>query len=73
MGFKLFWKFKSRLKGPERSPISPEICDLILKMANANQLWGAPRIHGELLKLGIEISERTVSNLIPRRDPKLPS
>jgi len=37
-------------------------------MANANSLWGAPRIHGELLKLGIEISERTVSNLMPRRN-----
>jgi hypothetical protein len=60
-GFKLFWKFKSRRKGPGRPPISPEIRDLILKMANANPLWGAPRIHGELLKLGIEISERTVS------------
>jgi len=37
-------------------------------MAKANPRWGAPRIHGELLKLGIEISERTVSNLMPRRD-----
>jgi transposase InsO family protein len=42
-------------------------------MAEANLLWGAPRIHGELLKLGIEISERTVSNLMPRRTPKPPS
>jgi transposase InsO family protein len=72
-GFKLFWKFKSRRKGPGRPPVSPEIRDLILKMANANPLWGAPRIHGELLKLGIEISERTVSNLMPRRKPKPPS
>ncbi len=72
-GFKLFWKFKSRLKGPGRPPISPEIRDLILKMANANPLWGAPRIHGELLKLGIEISERTVSNLIPSRLTTPPS
>jgi hypothetical protein len=69
-GFKLFWRFKSRRKGPGRPPISPEIRDLILKMAAANPLWGAPRIHGELLKLGIEISERTVSNLMPRRKPK---
>ena len=72
-GFKLFWKFKSRPKGPGRPPISPEIRDLILKMAKANPLWGAPRIHGELLKLGIEISERTVSNLMPRRDANPPS
>ena len=54
-------------------PISPEIRDLILKMANANPLWGAPRIHGELLKLGIEISERTVSNLMSSRLTKPPS
>ena len=72
-GFKLFWKFKSRSKGPGRPSISPEIGDLIFKMANANPLWGAPRIHGELLKLGIKISERTVSGLIHRRVPKPPS
>jgi hypothetical protein len=42
-------------------------------MANANPLWGAPRIHGELLKLGIEISERTVSNLMPSRLTTPPS
>jgi hypothetical protein len=72
-GFKLFWKFKSRGKGSGRPPISPEIRDLILKMAEANPLWGAPRIHGELLKLGFEVSERTVSNLMPRRTPKPPS
>jgi hypothetical protein len=72
-GFKLFWRFKSRQKGSGRPPISPEIRDLILKMVNANPLWGAPRIHGELLKLGINISERTVSNLMHRRVPKPPS
>jgi len=36
-------------------------------MAAANPLWGAPRIHGELLKLGIDVAERTVSRLLPRR------
>ena len=39
-------------------------------MAAANPLWGAPRIHGELLKLGIDIAERTVSRLIPKRRPR---
>jgi transposase InsO family protein len=72
-GFKLIWRFKSRRKGPGRPPISSEIRDLVRRMANANPLWGAPRIHGELLKLGIEISERTVSNLMHRRKPKPPS
>jgi hypothetical protein len=64
-GFKLFWKFKS--KGPGRPRIAREIRDLVRKMAKANPIWGAPRIHGELLKLGFNVSERTVSNLMPRR------
>ena len=38
-------------------------------MAAANPLWGAPRIHGEFLKLGIDVAERTVSRLMPRRRP----
>ncbi len=70
-GFRLFWKRKSRHGG--RSPIRKEIRDMVRKMAKANPLWGAPRIHGELLKLGIEISERTVSNLMPPKAPKPPS
>ena len=70
-GFKLFWRRKSRHGG--RLPINKEIRDLVRKMARANPLWGAPRIHGELLKLGIEISQRTVSNLMPARPPKPPS
>jgi hypothetical protein len=40
---------------------------LVRKMAAANPLWGAPRIHGELMKLGVEVSERTVSRLLQRR------
>jgi putative transposase len=50
-----------------RPPISAEIITLVRTMAAANPVWGAPRIHGELLKLGIEVAERTVSRLIPRR------
>jgi putative transposase len=63
-GFKLFWRFKSRLKSPGRPPVCKEIRNLVKKITLSNPLWGAPRIHGELLKLGIEISERSVSNLI---------
>ncbi len=67
-GFKLFWKFKS--KGPGRPQVSREIRDLVRRMATANPNWGAPRIHGELLRLGFEVSERTVSSLMPpRRQP----
>jgi putative transposase len=47
--------------------MSRELKDSVHKMAEANPLWGAPRIHGELLKLGIEISERTISRLMPTR------
>ena len=64
-GFKLFWKHKSRSIG--RLHVNREIRDLIRKMARANPSWGAPRIHGELLRLGFDISERTVSKLMPRR------
>jgi putative transposase len=66
-GFKLFWTWRSRRRRPGRPKIDPEIRDLILRMAEANPTWGAPRIHGELLKLGIEVSQRTVGRLMPRR------
>jgi putative transposase len=50
-GFRFYWRWQSRRPGRPR--ISPETRDLIRDMSNANQLWGAPRIHGELLKLDI--------------------
>jgi hypothetical protein len=65
--FKLFWKFKP--KGSGRPQVSREIRDFVRRMAAANPSWGAPRIHGELLRLGFEVSERTVSSLMPRRPP----
>ncbi len=52
--------------------MSTEIRDLIRRMSLANPLWGAPRIHGELLKLGIEVSQATVGRYLPWR-PKVPS
>ena len=63
--FKQYWWKLSRPKGPGRPPVSSEVRILVLKMVTANPLWGAPRIHGDLLKLGFEISERTVSRLMP--------
>ena len=72
-GFKLFWRIKNSLKMVGRSRVSPEIRTLVRSIAEDNPLWGAPRIHGELLKLGIEISERSVSNLMPSRRGKPPS
>jgi hypothetical protein len=56
-GFRLFWRWRSRRPGRPR--ISTEIRALIRRMSRANPLWGAPRIHGELLKLGIKVSQAT--------------
>jgi hypothetical protein len=56
-GWQLVWAWKSRRRG--RPLIQPEIHALIREMSLANPLWGAPRIHGELLKLGIDVSQTT--------------
>jgi hypothetical protein len=66
-GFKLYWTKLSQHRVGGRPAVSLEVRRLIRQMATANPLWGAPRIHGELLKLGIDISERSVSRLLPRR------
>jgi transposase InsO family protein len=68
--FKQYWRRLSQSNGPGRPVVGIEIRNLVKSMAAANPLWGAPRIHGELLKLGFEISERTVSRLMPRRNKK---
>jgi hypothetical protein len=65
-GFRAFWRWKSRPRGG-RPAIPKEIQDLIREMSRANWLWGAPRIHGELLKLGIEIAESTVAKYMVKR------
>jgi hypothetical protein len=59
-GFKAFWRWKSRNRAG-RPKIDRCRRDLIRRMGKENPLWGAPRIHGELLKLGFEIAESTVS------------
>jgi hypothetical protein len=61
------WAHRSTRIRPGRPSTDAAIRALVHKMAGANPLWGAPRIHGELGKLGIEVSERTVSRLLPRR------
>ncbi len=60
-GFRLYWRWKSRAGKSGRPCVSLEIRELIRQMGTANPLWGAPRIHGELLKLGIRISQATVA------------
>src|SRR5258708_1645039 len=64
-GFHLYWTWKSRHR-PGRPEVSKEVRDLIRKMSLANPGWGASRIHGELLKLGIEVSQATVAKYIVR-------
>src|SRR6202521_839153 len=63
-GFRLFWRWRSRSGRPS---VEREIRNLIRQMSSANPLWGAPRIHGELLKLGIEVSQATVAKYMVRR------
>ncbi len=67
-GFRRYWRWKSRQRGrkPGRPRVTREVRALIRTMKQANPLWGAPRIHGELLKLGFEISERTISRLLAK-------
>jgi putative transposase len=64
-GFRLYWSWKSR--HPQGRPsVSREVVDLIRKMSSANPRWGAPRIHGELLKLGFDLAESTVAKYMTR-------
>src|SRR5262249_7073659 len=71
-GFRAFWTWRSRRGRVGRPPVISELADLVHTMALANPPWGSPRIHGELLKLGFDVSQRTVARLMPRR-PKPPS
>lgn len=64
-GFQLYWRWKSRSMGG-RPKIPAELRQLIREMSLANPLWGAPRIHGELLKLGIEVGETTVAKYMTK-------
>jgi putative transposase len=65
-GFRLFWTWKVRRGQPGRPAVSREIRDLIRRMSRENPLWGAPHIHGELLKLGIAIGETSVAKYMAR-------
>src|SRR5437016_805007 len=65
--FREYWTKLSGRPTGGRPPVNAEIKALVARMAAANPLWGAPRIHGELLKLGIDMAERTVSRLLPKR------
>ena len=64
-GFRLYWRWKSKSLGG-RPKLSPDIRQLIRDISLANPLWGAPRIHGELLKLGIDVGQTTVTKYMAR-------
>jgi len=65
-GFRRYWRWKSRRRGG-RPPVETELRALIRRMSTENQLWGAPRIHGELLKLGFEVAQSSVAKYIVKR------
>ncbi len=68
-GFRCYWRWKSRSRGG-RPQIEVDLHALIRRMSVENPLWGAPRIHGELLKLGFEVAQSTVAiYMVKRRGP----
>src|SRR6266404_4493516 len=65
-GFRRYWRWKSRRRGG-RPQIEIELRVLIRQMSTDNQLWGAPRIHGELLKLGFSVAQSMVTTYVGKR------
>src|ERR1700751_5159215 len=65
-GFRCYWRWKSRRRGG-RPPVETELRALIRRMSLENPLWGAPRIHGELLKLGFEVAQSSVAKYMVKR------
>jgi putative transposase len=65
-GFRLYWRWRSRAGSGGRPKTTAEIRTLIRRMAEENLDWGAPKIHGELRKLGFNVSERTVARYLQR-------
>jgi len=71
-GFRLYWRLISKARTwAGRRPTSKEVRELIFRMVAENPTWGAPRIHGELLMLGFDVSERTISRWM-KRAPRNP-
>ena len=65
-GFRRYWRWKSRSRGG-RSQIEADLRALIRRMSIENPLWGAPRTHGELLKLGFAVAQSTVAKYMVKR------
>ena len=71
-GFRLLWRCKSRRSGKPRPRLSPDVIELIRRMARSNATWGAERIRGELLKLGIRVAKRTIQKYLRAVRPPAP-
>jgi hypothetical protein len=71
-GFRLFWRWKSRSPKVAEQRISDDVVALIRRMARENRLWGAERIRGELLKLGIAVAKRTIQRYLRAARPSAP-
>jgi len=69
-GFRLYWRFRSSVSRAGRCKIDAEVYEAIKRMARENPPWGAPKIHGEILKLGFKVAERTVSRYLARATPR---
>jgi putative transposase len=72
-GLRWYWGWKSQRRASGRPAVPIAVVELITSMHTANPTWGAPRIHGELLKLGFELAQSTVSKYMPRRSRQPPS
>ena len=70
--FRLLWRHKSRSRGPREPRVAPDVIVLIHRMATENRLWGAERIRGELLKLGVRVAKRTVQRYMRGARPAGP-
>jgi putative transposase len=71
-GFRLFWRWRSKRQTAAKSRVGPEVIELIRRMALHNVTWGAERIRGELLKLGIRVAKRTVQRYMRGARPPEP-
>jgi putative transposase len=67
-GWRLYWTWRSKRRKPGRPPVPEDVRELIRTISSQNVTWGAPRVHGEILRLGIEVSQATVERYMVRHE-----